>query len=308
MKPMNRYIRFFYERGDNTGVRAVHVRRSHAIAAVAGLAGIVVAAIVLVAVRSGEIVRTATVDNLRGENERLRTELARFREEVALIEGRMDVGFELHNRASLIASVDPVPGEVWQAGVGGPEPDLARLETAYPDSLFGDIDSSLDRLLRQTELQLESYREIISILESERDVRLSTPSVRPMRGGFLSSRYGRRIDPFRGESVHHPGIDYRARTGTPVTATADGAVRQAGRNGGYGLMIEISHENGFKTRYAHLSKVLVARGQKVKRGEVIGLVGNTGHSTGSHLHYEVLHRGVHRDPLQYVMPEGVCYD
>jgi murein DD-endopeptidase MepM/ murein hydrolase activator NlpD len=163
-------------------------------------------------------------------------------------------------------------------------------------------------MILQSQLQLESYREVISILENEREVRMSTPSIRPLRSGFLSSRYGRRMDPFRGEIVHHPGIDYRARTGTPVMATADGAVRMAGRNGGYGLMIELNHGNGFKTRYAHLSKILVERGRKVKRGEVIGLVGNTGHSTGSHLHYEVLHRGVHRDPLQYVMTEGVCLD
>jgi len=116
------------------------------------------------------------------------------------------------------------------------------------------------------------------------------------------------MDPFLGEVVHHSGIDYRARTGTPVMSTADGVVGFARRNGGFGLMIEINHENGFSTRYAHMSKLLVTRGQKVKRGEVIGLVGNTGHSTGSHLHYEVLFRRAERDPLQYVIPQGVCYD
>jgi murein DD-endopeptidase MepM/ murein hydrolase activator NlpD len=116
------------------------------------------------------------------------------------------------------------------------------------------------------------------------------------------------MDPFLGEVVHHPGLDYRARMGNPVVSTAEGVVSLARRNGGFGLMIEVSHENGFATRYAHLSKILVTRGQKVKRGEIIGLVGNTGHSTGSHLHYEVLFRKVHRDPLQYVIPQGTCYD
>lgn len=308
MKPRNRYIRFFYELEDNTGVRTVRLRRSHAVAAASAAAGLILAAAILVAFRSGEIVRSADVERLRGENERLRGELARFREETGLLRSRMDVGFELQNRARLIASLDPIPEDVWRVGVGGPEPVLGRLENAFSDTLFRDIDSDLERMIRQSELQMESYREIISILEKEREVRMSTPSIRPLRSGFLSSRYGRRMDPFRGEIVHHPGVDYRARTGTPVMATADGAVRQAGRNGGYGLMIELAHGNGFKTRYAHLSKILVQRGQKVKRGEVVGLVGNTGHSTGSHLHYEVLHRGVHRDPLQYVMPEGVCLD
>ena len=116
------------------------------------------------------------------------------------------------------------------------------------------------------------------------------------------------MDPFLGEVVFHPGLDYRARTGNFVVSTADGVVSVARRNGGYGLMIEVRHENGFATRYAHLSKILVIRGQKVKRGEIIGLVGNTGHSTGSHLHYEVLFRKAHRDPLQYVIPQGTSYD
>ena len=90
--------------------------------------------------------------------------------------------------------------------------------------------------------------------------------------------------------------------------TADGIVSLSGRNGGFGIMVEVNHGNGFKTRYAHLSKSLVHRGQRVKRGEMIGLVGSTGHSTGSHLHYEVHFRKARRDPLQYVIPDGVCYD
>jgi len=220
----------------------------------------------------------------------------------------MNLSFELQNRARLIASLEPLSADVWQAGIGGAEPDLDRMETAYPDSVFGTIDENLDRMLRQTEIQIESYSEVISVLEKEKKVRNGTPSIRPLRGGFLSSRFGRRMDPFLGEVVHHPGLDYRARMGNPVVSTAEGVVSLARRNGGFGLMIEVSHENGFATRYAHLSKILVTRGQKVKRGEIIGLVGNTGHSTGSHLHYEVLFRKVHRDPLQYVIPQGTCYD
>jgi murein DD-endopeptidase MepM/ murein hydrolase activator NlpD len=306
MQPKNRYIRFFYERGDNSGIRTLTIRRSHAVAAIAVFAGIILTAIVLIALRSGEIARNATVAALRRENEQLADELLRFREEVRRLEGRMEVSFELQNRARLIASLDPVSEDVWRVGVGGP--DLSRFEDSYPDSLFADVDASLDQMVRQSELQLESYREVMSILESEREVRLSTPSIRPVKSGFLSSRFGRRMDPFTGRIVHHSGVDYRARTGTPVMATADGVIGRCGRNGGFGLMIVVNHGNGFKTRYAHLSKILVVRGQKVKRGEVIGLVGNTGHSTGSHLHYEVIHRNSNRDPLQYVMAEGMCYD
>ncbi len=240
------------------------------------------------------------------ENERLLADLERFRQKERMLEARMQVFIELSNRAHILASLDPIPDDIWQVGVGGP--NLSALERAFPDSLFYDVELDLDKMIRQSELQMESYREILSVLEQEREMRSCTPSIRPLRGGFLSSRYGRRMDPFSGRTVFHAGVDFRARTGTPVMATADGVVRWAGRNGGFGLMIEIEHGNGFRTRYAHLSKILVTRGQRLKRGEIIGLVGDTGYSTGSHLHYEVLHFGLNRDPLQYILPEDLCYD
>jgi len=305
---MDRYFDFLWVRGAKAGVKMIRVRRILAIGVLAAVAAILVAAVVLLASRAGRGLNGVAVRNLRAENERLAKELDRFRDEVEGLKAKMELSFELQNRARLLASLEPLSADVWQAGVGGGEPGLGLMETAYPDSAFGTIDESLDQMLRQTEIQLESYSEVLSVLEKEKTIRAGTPSIRPLRGGFLSSRYGRRMDPFLGEVVHHSGIDYRARTGTPVMSTADGVVGFARRNGGFGLMIEINHENGFSTRYAHMSKLLVTRGQKVKRGEVIGLVGNTGHSTGSHLHYEVLFRRAERDPLQYVIPQGVCYD
>ena len=160
--------------------------------------------------------------NLKAENERLTEELARFRAEAENLKAKMDLSFELQNRARLIASLDPLSADVWQAGIGGAGPDLDRTETAYPDSVFSTIDESLDQMLRQSEIQLESYSEVISVLEKEQKIRSGTPSVRPLKGGFLSSRFGRRMDPFLGEVVQHSGLDYRARTGSPVVSTAEG--------------------------------------------------------------------------------------
>lgn len=305
---MNRYFQFLWVRGGNDGVKSVRVPRVLAIGTLIAVAALLVSAVVLVGSRAGRLYNGIAVRKLGAENERLAGELVRFRAEVDNLKAKMDLSFELQNRARLIASLEPLSADVWQAGIGGDGPDLDRMETAYPDSVFGTIDESLDQMLRQTEIQIESYSEVISILEKEQKIRNGTPSIRPLTGGFLSSRFGRRMDPFLGEVVHHTGLDYRARMGSPVLSTADGMVSVARRNGGFGLMIEVSHENGFTTRYAHLSKILVTPGQKVKRGEIIGLVGNTGHSTGSHLHYEVLFRKAHRDPLQYVIPQGTCYD
>ena len=115
----------------------------------------------------------------------------------------------------------------------------------------------------------------------------------PTRGRFSSgygSRWGRM----------HRGIDIAAKTGTPINAADGGKVTFAGRQSGYGYMVEIDHENGYKTRYAHCSKLFVSKGDRVYKGEHIANVGNTGRSTGSHLHFEVLKNGVHVNPSKYV--------
>ena len=305
---MDRYFNFLYVRRGNNGIGTLRVRSAVAIVLVAAFMALIGSAAYILSSHSNHIATAITVKKLRHENEVLKVQAKRFQGDMEQLRNQMAASFDLQNRARLLANLEPISNDVWRVGVGGPEPLPSRIETAYPDSLFNDLSGDLGGMIRQSQLQLQSYREVIGVLEKEREVRESTPAIRPLKGGFLSSRFGRRMDPFLGEIVHHPGLDYRARTGSPAVSTADGIVGMAGRNGGFGYMVEIDHGNGFKTRYAHLSKVLVHRGQKVKRGEIIGLVGNTGHSTGSHLHYEVLFRKIHRDPLQYVIPEGTSYD
>ena len=116
----------------------------------------------------------------------------------------------------------------------------------------------------------------------------------------ISSGYGRRSDPLNDENAFHFGIDFRGKIGDPVRATGNGRVKVAGFNQGFGNHVIISHGNGYETMYAHLSKRLVKRGEKVTRSQKIGLVGNTGRSTGSHLHYEIHHHGKPIDPMKYI--------
>lgn len=116
----------------------------------------------------------------------------------------------------------------------------------------------------------------------------------------ISSRYGRRIDPINHKKAFHAGIDFKGRTGDKVRSTGDGIVKRSVYNGGFGNCILLSHGNGYDTLYAHLSKRLVKRGDKVSRGQVIGLVGNTGRSTGSHLHYEVHYHSKTVDPMKFL--------
>ena len=162
----------------------------------------------------------------------------------------------------------------------------------------------MDRKLGKLSADAEATRKRLDDLEKyfkDRQVILSsTPSIWPTRGIF-SSGFGMRRDPIAGVYSFHKGIDIFAETGTPVIAPADGAVIFAANKGGYGLHVLLEHGFGLKTRFGHLSAVEVKVGQKVKRGDRLGLVGSTGRSTGPHLHYEVLVKDVPQSPFRYIL-------
>ncbi len=304
---MDRYFTFLYVRRGNAGVKSIKIHRTVAFGAIVLLAALLLFSISTAISYSGQRIEAGRLSSLEEENAGLLSRIAAFQSEIDLLEQRMESNYELQNRARLMANLDPIPDDVWQVGVGGPVPSLEK-EMTTAGMVFADLEKDLGMIVRQSELQKQSYGEIIEILERESDIRNSTPSIRPLRGGFLSSRFGRRMDPFTGRIAMHNGVDYFARIGTPVNSTADGIITMAKKNGSMGLMVEVNHGNGFKTRYGHLSKLLVKRGQRVKRGEPVGLVGNTGRSTGPHLHYEVQFRKIPRDPLNYIIPEGTYYD
>jgi murein DD-endopeptidase MepM/ murein hydrolase activator NlpD len=306
---MDRYFNFLYIRNGNEGVKNFRIHRTLAFVVLGAFVTVMATSVFLVFKYSGHMKDARLLAELRHENEVLASRIQAFQHEVDDLKWRMENNFELQNRARLLAGLDPIAQDVWLVGVGGPEPSLIEdTEATVSDLILASLEDNLERMVRQSELQLESYEEIVSILDQEKQLRDCTPSIRPLKGGYLSSRFGRRMDPFTGRIAHHTGIDYRARSGTPVMCTGDGVVTMAKKKGSFGLMIEVNHGFGFKTRYAHLSKMLVKRGTRVKRGEIIGLVGNTGRSTGSHLHYEVVFRKAHRDPLSYIIPAGTYFD
>lgn len=129
---------------------------------------------------------------------------------------------------------------------------------------------------------------------------IAIPSVQPVGRMDYTSNFGIRSDPFRGSAAMHAGVDIRGPVGTPIYATADGIVAEANRRGGYGNLVELDHGKGIATRYGHLSRILVSAGSRVTRGQVIGLMGSTGRSTGSHLHYEVRMDGRAVNPLPFL--------
>ena len=129
---------------------------------------------------------------------------------------------------------------------------------------------------------------------------MSVPSMRPVANMQFTSFYGVRSDPFRGTAAMHAGVDIPGAMGTPIYATADGIVGRAGWAGGYGNLVELEHGGALQTRYGHMSKILVQAGTRVHRGDLIGLMGSTGRSTGSHLHYEVRMDGRAVNPIPYL--------
>jgi len=305
---MDRYYTFLYVRRGNAGVKSIRIRRSLVIGAASLLLALIITSISMITRFSGLALETHRLADMQDENSELKKRLSVFRTEVDELKGRMEINLELQNKAMLMANLDPISEDVRQVGIGGPEPLIVERELRETDIIFSKIEKDIDRILRQSKLQKDSYTELLAILEKEIEIRECTPSIKPLKGGFISSRFGRRMDPYTGRISFHKGVDFFARAGTPVIATADGTVTMAREDGGMGLMVEISHGNGFETRYGHLSGILVKRGQDVKRGETIGLVGNTGRSTGPHLHYEVTFRNSLRNPLEYIIPEDVFYD
>lgn len=150
------------------------------------------------------------------------------------------------------------------------------------------------------EAHLEALESTLNHYDSISGLARKMPFANPIPGAKISSNFGYRKDPFNGRSAMHSGMDFKAPRGTPVRATGDGVIIKAGRKGGYGKVVEIRHKNGLITRYAHLSRMNVKKGEKVNVGQIIGKVGSTGRSTGPHLHYEVRQGKAARNPSKYI--------
>jgi len=210
---------------------------------------------------------------------------------------------ELDHKLKVMVNLEPGEGDEQFKGVGGSDPVLLdpKKSIAKVDrELVRAMHRSLDNLNSDINSSKEDKAGLQEFLENQKMLLASTPSIWPTKG-WLSSRFGYRSSPFTNKREFHKGLDISTRKGSPIVASADGTVSFTGWDRGYGRVVVIKHGYGLKTKYAHLKKSLVKKGQYVKRGETIGLVGNSGRTTGSHLHYEVHLNGVPVNPLRYVL-------
>ncbi len=196
---------------------------------------------------------------------------------------------------------DPIDEDVRKAGFGGVN-RYRDLENYSYSAMMIESTKKLDKLSKQLYIQSKSYDELVEEVKKKNELLASIPAIQPVANKKLkqmASGFGFRIHPIYKTSKMHEGMDFTAAVGTEIYATGDGIVKSAGIARGYGNQVEIRHGYGYATTYSHMSKIKVRGGQKVKRGEVIGFVGNTGLSTGPHLHYEVHKNGRPINPINF---------
>lgn len=243
----------------------------------------------------------ATQDNeLAGQ----RSKIKEFANQINTLKTKLSTLNQFEQKIRIIANIERDSDAENVFGVGGSIPtDIdtgISLEERH-NAMLREMHSQLDILDAAFIRQEESFSSLLDYLEDKRRLLASTPAIRPMNGGWVTSRFEYRKSPFTGRREFHHGLDIAARIGTPVMASADGVVIYSGRKGSLGYAIIVDHGHGMVTRYGHLNECLKKRGDHVKREDIIGTVGNTGLSTGPHLHYEIRINGVPVNPEKYII-------
>ena len=250
------------------------------------------------------------VGKLRGEKAAISREVESIRTRVGQMEGSIDGFIETNEQFRVLAGLSPIDAEIFEVGVGGPgmttpvfdpmwETDPLTAEAVFTTAY------DLSALERRATLLSESMAQAMESLVTNYALLEATPSIVPTAGQGIervSSGFSQaRSHPLHHEELPHVGIDLSAVEGTPILSAAKGVVSYAGWKSGYGYTVEVDHGFGYMTRYAHASKLLVARGQAVARTEALAQVGRTGMATASHLHYEVWVDGEAKDPFDYIL-------
>jgi len=246
---------------------------------------------------------------LERENRLLASEIQRLRDRLVGLRDTLNVFSEREQGLRLLAGLSPMDADVQQAGIGGPAGQWSERDSLAAAGLNGSMALAarvdMDQLTRRANILVRSIGEAYDSLSRHQARYAATPSLMPTKGWLTSAFARERVHPILHLARPHEGIDVSAPMGAVIEAPASGVVTQVSWVEGYGNMLTIDHGYGLVTRYAHCSKIEVVRGQRVKRGQKIALVGSTGLSTGPHLHYEVWVNGRPANPMKYVLPDAI---
>ena len=232
-----------------------------------------------------------------------RKQIQKFASEINMLKSKLLVLNDFEKKIRIVANTEKTNEEKSLFGIGGSRPedlDTKVQLTKKHNSLVREMHEQVKQLSLASKNQKEGFESLLKYLEDQRNLLACTPTIRPARG-WISSRFGYRISPFTGRREFHKGLDIANRKGTPIIVPADGVVAFVGKKGLLGKMITIDHGHGMVTRYGHIRKAMKKQGEAVKRGDTIALMGNTGRSTGPHLHYEVRLNGVLVNPTKYIL-------
>ncbi|MBA65862.1 MAG: peptidase M23 [Candidatus Marinimicrobia bacterium] len=242
------------------------------------------------------------LDNYKENYNQISNNLQQLQLKLKQLDNKLDKIEEKDRAVRVYAGMPNIDKDIRKLGTGG----HILKSNILSDNLAPAINKELvaleldiEKISRHVNLELNSYSDIYEKVKEDVERISKIPSIRPVKGGFLNSSYGYRKDPIDNVMRFHQGQDITVKSGTPIYAPADGIVKRAYYAGGFGNHIKLDHGNGYSTLFAHLSKIKVKHGQKVKRGDVIGHTGNTGRSTAPHLHYEIHYYGESKNPLDY---------
>ena len=247
--------------------------------------------------------RETTLTAQLSEIQTQRKQIQEFTNEINTLKDKLVALNQFEKKVRIIANIEKTAETDNIFGVGGSIPEDLDAQISLKEkhnSLMREMHNQIDQLNTASSNQQAGFQSLLKELEDQQNLLASTPAIRPVRG-WTTSKFGYRISPFTGRREFHKGYDIATKKGAPILATADGVVTFVGRKGLLGNTIIINHGHGLVTRYAHCDKFLKKRGEKVKRWEQIATVGNTGRSTGPHVHYQVDLNGVPVNPEKYML-------
>jgi len=242
------------------------------------------------------------INEMQKNYSELSSTIINLQDRVLTLDSQMELIEEKDKAVRTYADLPEIDESVRELGIGGMLTNTnPKLDDLLPNlsPTITSLEMDIDALTRKVKLELSSYEEIYEKVQENSDRLQSVPAIRPVEGGYLNAGFGYRLDPFDKVNRFHYGQDITVNKGTPIHVPADGVVKVVRYMGGFGKSIKIDHGFGYTTFYAHLSKFNVKSGDIVKRGDLIAFTGNTGRSTGPHLHYEVHYYGKPQNPLDY---------